>query len=116
MKNSHNSHVSLTNTIKIKHKTQDVDTSIMSNQVAGATRDASAKWHPHTVKVLDMLRKNMAGVSTLSYDSLSLGCSRRTAAGVFFELLQLNDWNYIELQQTGAYDDIVIAKGAKFDE
>ena len=102
--------------LKAVNELEEVDTSIMSKQQGGATRDASAKWHPHTVKVLDMLRKNMEGEDTLNYNDLSKGCSRRTAAGVFFELLQLKSWNYIELQQGGAYGDIVIAKGAKFDE
>jgi hypothetical protein len=31
----------------------------------------------------------------MSYDKkLSTGCSRHTAAGVFFELLQLKTWDY----------------------
>ena len=78
------------------------------------TRDPGQKWHPHTTKVLDMLRRNMEGQHSLSYDELSKGCSRRTAAGVFFELLQLKSWNFVEIQQQGPYGDIVISKGAKF--
>ena len=67
------------------------------------------KWHKHTVKVLTMLKRNMTSggeeeaegegsVSKprqLSYDELSKGCTRRTAAGVFFELLQLKTWDFI---------------------
>lgn len=63
---------------------------------------STSKWHKHTVKVLSMLKRNMGtseeaqeGEDTepkptyLSYFTLSEGCSRRTAASVFFELLQL---------------------------
>jgi cohesin complex subunit SCC1 len=39
---------------------------------------------------------------------------RRTAAGVFFELLQLKTWDYIEVGQDGAYGDIDVSKGRKF--
>jgi hypothetical protein len=35
----------------------------------------------------------------LSYNKLSKGCSRHTAASVFFELLQLKTWDFIELDQ-----------------
>ena len=35
--------------------------------------------------------------SELSYKKLSAGCSRRTASGVFFELLQLKTWDFIAL-------------------
>ncbi|GMH91521.1 hypothetical protein TrST_g5336 [Triparma strigata] len=77
---------------------------------------AGNKWHPHTAKVLSMLKSNMSGSKSLSFDALSVGCSRRTAAGVFFELLQLKTWDYIEVEQTEAYGDIAVAKGVKFDE
>ena len=63
---------------------------------------SNSKWHKHTVKVLNMLKRNMStGDETvqdeeaepkpdhLSFDKLSSGVSRRTASSVFFELLQL---------------------------
>jgi hypothetical protein len=72
-------------------------------QAAGSDLVSSnSKWHKHTVKVFSMLKRNMATdedeeeqegaepkPDQLSYFTLSEGCSRRTAASVFFELLQL---------------------------
>ena len=77
---------------------------------------AGNKWHPHTTKVLNMLKNNMEGTKSLSFTALSEGCSRRTAAGVFFELLQLKTWDYIDVNQTTAYGDIKVAPGVKFND
>ncbi len=84
---------------------------------------SGSKWHKHTVKVLEMLKRNMQieddtnNLPTdLSYDKLSYGVSRRTACGVFFELLQLKTWDVIELNQTGSYSDIRISPGVRFNE
>ena len=103
-------------------------------QAAGGEETSSqAKWHKHTVKVLTMLKRNMANPdeimdaegdnegpkkkpTQLSYDKLSNGCSRRTAAGVFFELLQLKTWDFIELEQDESYGDIVVTAGSRFKE
>ncbi|KAL3807089.1 hypothetical protein ACHAXA_002115 [Cyclostephanos tholiformis] len=86
-----------------------------------------AKWHKHTIRVLSMLRRNMQSddelgeeemgkLSQLSYNKLSTGCSRRTAAGAFFEILQLKTWDFVELNQQKSYGDIVITPGTRFDE
>ena len=90
---------------------------------------AATKWHKHTVKVLDMLKRNIEdrNVPTdgdkdtdnqkdLSYDKLSYGVKRRTACGVFFELLQLKTWDFIELKQEESYCDIRISPGVRFHE
>lgn len=90
-------------------------------QGAGDTvLSSAAKWHRHTVKVHGMLQNSMAAsddVATagnenkpkwLSYDKMSKGVSRRTAAGVFFELLQLKTWDYIDLDQDESYGDIKV--------
>ena len=84
---------------------------------------SDSKWHKHTVRVLGMLKKNMTtdtGHETLpnnlSYDKLSYGVSRRTACGVFFELLQLKTWDFIELSQEESYSDITVSPGVRFNE
>lgn len=93
---------------------------------------SNTKWHKHTVKVMGMLKRNMGSSkhgdidadgdvpenksSQLSYNKLSHGCSRRTAAGVFFELLQLKTWDFIELEQDESYGDITVTPGAKYNE
>ncbi|KAL7540214.1 hypothetical protein ACHAXR_009950 [Thalassiosira sp. AJA248-18] len=93
----------------------------------------NSKWHKHTVRVLGMLKRNMQSrdahsdnedgddeeaekPSQLSYNKLSAGCSRRTAAGVFFEMLQLKTWDFVELNQDKSYGDIAIMPGLRFDE
>jgi len=82
---------------------------------------SSSKWHKHTIKVLSMLKYNLneaekKGEATLSYDKLSHGCSRRTASGVFFELLQLKTWDFVEVDQEHAFGDIRISSGNRFSE
>jgi len=71
-----------------------------------------------------MLQRNMANgneesedkPNQLSYNDLSTGCSRRTAAGVFFEMLQLKTWDFVELEQEESYGDITLTPGIKFHE
>ena len=82
---------------------------------------STSKWHKHTVKVFLVLKRAMSPddpnlPNHLSYDKLSKGVTRRTAAGVFFELLQLKTWDFIELEQDESYGDIQIAPGVKFQE
>jgi hypothetical protein len=82
----------------------------------------TSKWHKHTIRVLGMLKRNMNNEDEpdeepkLSYNKLSAGCSRRTAAGVFFEILQLKTWDFVELNQEKSYGDISITPGLRFDE
>ena len=82
----------------------------------------TSKWHKHTIRVLGMLKRNMNNEDEpdeepkLSYNKLSSGCSRRTAAGVFFEILQLKTWDFVELNQEKSYGDISITPGLRFDE
>ena len=92
--------------------------------------ESSAKWHKHTVRVLGMLKRNMKSdaddeddlddetekPTELSYNKLSAGCSRRTAAGVFFELLQLKTWDFVSLDQEKDYGDIIVTPGPRFNE
>jgi cohesin complex subunit SCC1 len=52
----------------------------------------------------------------VSFQTLSKSATRRTAAGLFFEMLQLKTLNYIELDQDQSFGDIQITQGARFDE
>ena len=89
----------------------------------------TSKWHKHTIRVLSTLKRNirsgntdeldkeeMAKPAQLGYHRLSAGCSRRTASGVFFEMLQLKTWDFVELNQVTSYGDINIIPGPRFDE
>jgi hypothetical protein len=87
---------------------------------------SDSKWHKHTVKVFSVLKNQMCQIDEnveeskalgeLSFKKLSIGCSRRTAVSVFFELLQLKTWDFIELEQDQSYGDIKIAPGIRFHE
>ena len=108
----------------------DFDTSAADDEKDyDANITTTSKWHKNTVKVFQVLKKNllspdgdsnydddMPKKEFVSYNSLSDGVSRRTAAGFFFELLQLKTLNYIELNQSDSYGDITISAGVKFTE
>ena len=108
----------------------DFDTSAADDEKDyDANTATTSKWHKNTVKVFQVLKKNllspdgdsnydddMPKKEFVSYNSLSDGVSRRTAAGFFFELLQLKTLNYIELNQSDSYGDITISAGVKFTE
>lgn len=111
----------------------DLESDLFGTQEAGGEEECrqeagdelvshTSKWHRNTIKVLAMVKNKMhhddetKRRSQLSYNSLSAGCSRRTAAGVFFEMLQLKTWDFIELNQDEAYGDIMVAPGLRFEE
>jgi cohesin complex subunit SCC1 len=52
----------------------------------------------------------------VSFDTLSKSATRRTAAGLFFEMLQLKTLNYIEIDQDQSFGNILISQGVRFDE
>ena len=66
---------------------------------------SATKWHKHTVKVYDMIHRTMPSSNDsgrprqLRFDTICNSVSRRTACGVFFELLQLKTWDIVELDQ-----------------
>lgn len=89
----------------------------------------NSKWHTHTVKVFRKIKnemksrnaheddeEEMAKDAQLSYNKLISGVNRRTAAGVFFEMLQLKTWDFVELNQEKNYGDIVITPGLRYDD
>eukprot|EP00522_Entomoneis_paludosa_P005606 CAMPEP_0172451550 /NCGR_PEP_ID=MMETSP1065-20121228/9552_1 /TAXON_ID=265537 /ORGANISM="Amphiprora paludosa, Strain CCMP125" /LENGTH=723 /DNA_ID=CAMNT_0013203513 /DNA_START=73 /DNA_END=2244 /DNA_ORIENTATION=+ len=81
---------------------------------------SNSKWHKHTRRVYSLLKERMDGDEAkethLSYNAMTEGCSRRTAVGVYFELLQLKTWDFIELNQDDPYGDIIVSPGVKFAE
>ena len=90
--------------------------------------------HKHTVRTLGMLQDNMRAEgegdsngrgddddelkpTSLSYDKLSANTnSRRTVAGVFFELLRLKTWDFVGLEQSEPCSNIEIRAGPRFRE
>ncbi|KAF0684554.1 Aste57867_23472 [Aphanomyces stellatus] len=73
------------------------------------------KWHPHTIKVMKVLRKSLEEKETVSYNALAKTTrSRRTAAALFFEMLQLKTLDFIDVNQPKAYGNIHISKTKRF--
>ncbi|RLO00651.1 hypothetical protein DYB28_001728 [Aphanomyces astaci] len=84
---------------------------------SGATPNDHHKWHPHTIKVLKVLRQSLEDKDTVSYRALAKTTrSRRTAAALFFEMLQLKTLDLIEVAQPNAYGNIHISKAPRFME
>ncbi|OQS07067.1 hypothetical protein THRCLA_00923 [Thraustotheca clavata] len=79
------------------------------------TTVAEHKWHPHTVKVMKVLRKSMHDKDSVSYSQLAKTTrSRRTAAALFFEVLQLKTLDFIDVEQTQSFGNIQISKTNHF--
>ena len=78
---------------------------------------AQHKWHPHTVKVMKVLRKSLHDKEEVTYKQLTKKTQdRRTAAALFFELLQLKTLDYVDVEQAAPYADIKVSKAARFSE
>ena len=78
---------------------------------------AQHKWHPHTVKVMKVLRTSLHNNEEVTYKQLTKKTQdRRTAAALFFELLQLKTLDYVDVEQAAPYADIRISKATRFSE
>ena len=73
-------------------------------------------WHPNTIKVVGLLRDQLDAAESLSFDAFTAGANKRSAVGVFVELLHLKTWDFVALDQPHAYGDISIAKAACFHD
>ena len=115
----------LVNELQIDSEEEEEDDDDDEHREAiGDASSTATKWHKHTVKVLELLQKRMKPEqdttlelpTSLGFDQISQNCTRRTAASVFFEMLQLKTWDFIELEQPEAYGDISISAGVRFQE
>ena len=55
-------------------------------------------------------------VTEVMFQDIAEHCTRRTAASVFFETLQLKTWDFIEIDQDEDYGPITIMPGTRFGE
>ena len=83
------------------------------------TSTINQRWHPHTKKVMKMLTLQFDISDSVTYYDIagfSTGrkVGRRTAAGAFFELLQLKTWDCVNIEQEKAYSNIIVSKGPRF--
>ena len=108
----------------------DEDDDEENREAIGDQNSNSTKWHKHTVRVLQLLQRKIKSSvdedndeneenpkqSHVQFEDLSHNCTRRTAASVFFELLQLKTWDFVELEQPEPYGDIAVSAGMRFSE
>ena len=103
-----------------------------TREAIGDQNSSKTKWHKHTVKVLQLLQRRMRpleaedgaddgeeeeGKATeVLFQDIAEHCTRRTAASVFFETLQLKTWDFIEVDQDEEYGPITITPGSRFQE
>ncbi len=83
----------------------------MPASVAGTVAGRTAE------KVLELVQDEIAhrsGGALKFLKDIAPGLSREAAARTFFQLLQLKTWDYIHLEQSHAYGDIVITGGHRF--
>jgi len=110
---------------------------IANRQALGDVASSTTKWHKHTVRVYEHLKKSMKDPNgpeddadddsdaspkkdlpeEILFKQLTKNVtSRRNAASVFFEMLQLKTWDFIDLNQEDSYGDITISPGVRFSE
>lgn len=110
----------------------DEDEDDENREAIGDQNSNSTKWHKHTVRVLQLLQRKIKAPgdddededddeenkkqSHVQFEELSHNCTRRTAASVFFELLQLKTWDFVELEQPEPYGGIAVSAGVRFSE
>ena len=100
-------------------------------QALGDVASSATKWHKHTVRVFSHLKKSIRDPTKKDndddneeelpqavdfHDLTKHVVSRRNASSIFFELLQLKTWDFLELQQDDAYGKIAISAGVRFGE
>lgn len=95
-------------------------------QALGDVSSSTTKWHKHTVRVYKHLQKCIQDPNrddptnkpeSVNFDELTKHVvSRRNASSIFFEMLQLKTWDFIEVDQDEAYGKIAISAGLRFGE
>ncbi len=70
----------------------------------------TADWNPRTKHVFDIVNDQLQRRESISFQDLSIGVSKRTAAACFLEILQLKTWDIIDITQERPFDTIVISK------
>jgi len=67
---------------------------------------STSTWNERTAKVFDVLKKQFEEKDSLTFQEISAGISRRTAAGAFLEVCQLTTWGLISAKQSEPFGDI----------
>lgn len=67
-------------------------------------------WNARTRAVLEVLQDQLSEKDELTFNDISIGISRRTAAASFLEILQLKTWGLIDTRQDEPFGDIYITQ------
>jgi cohesin complex subunit SCC1 len=67
-------------------------------------------WNARTRAVLEVLQDQLSEKDELTFNDISVGISRRTAAASFLEILQLKTWGLIDTRQDEPFTDIFITQ------
>lgn len=92
----------------------------------------STRWHPNTVHMCRLLRSRLAAAARLQeegggngsgptssqviFGELTRNARRTKAANMFWEVLQLKTWDFIDCGQEEAYGEIIIEPAARLHE
>lgn len=82
----------------------------MGDAVNSPIEASSEEWNPRTKHVFDIVNDQLQRRGSISFQDLSVGVSKRTAAACFLEILQLKTWNIIDVTQGAPFETIVITK------
>ena len=80
-----------------------------------ASGGAIGTWNERTAKVFEVLKTQFNDKKSLTFQDISAGISRRTAAGSFLEICQLKTWGLIDVKQDEPFADITIYPTIKMD-
>ncbi len=88
-----------------------------SKDVSAAAHTTNASemstWNNRTARVFEILKEQFDERPMISFQEISKGVTRRTAAGSFLEILQLKTWGYIDLKQDKPFADLHIESTEK---
>ena len=91
-----------------------IDTNLSHADNNGGGGHSTAEWSSRTAMVFDVLQDQLKEHDSVSFNAISNGISRRTAAACFLEILQLKTWDFVDVSQDKPFSDIAINATAKF--
>ena len=73
------------------------------------------RWGKRTRQILSMLQHGFSSSEDINFKALTKNCTRKMAASRFYTCLLLAKEGAIAFDQSGAYEDIYITKGSKYE-
>ena len=86
----------------------------LSDADKGGGGHSTAEWSSRTAMVFDVIQDQLKEHDSVSFNAISKGISRRTAAACFLEILQLKTWDFVDVSQDKPFSDIAISATSKF--